>query len=197
MFNLENYAPVEDRIAQFYERFPDGRIVTELLSMKDGLCVVKAEVFRDREAPPEKPDATGLAYEREGSSPVNKTSYVENCETSAVGRALANLNFPGKIDGVKAPRPSREEMQKVERNTPAGTPANSTTDEPSPDAPDCPVCSGAMWDNRGNKRNPRAPDFKCKDKACDGAIWPPKKAKGRPVVPTGGSVFYDDEDLAF
>src|SRR6516164_8675999 len=39
----------------------------------------------------------------------------------------------------------------------------------------CPVCGGEMWDNREGKRNPKAPDFKCKDKDCDGVIWPPKK----------------------
>ena len=44
------------------------------------------------------------------------------------------------------------------------------------EAPNCPKCGGAMWDNRESKRNPRAPDFKCRDKACDGVIWPPKGA---------------------
>ncbi len=55
--------------------------------------------------------------------------------------------------------------------------------EPTPAAssvtPSCPVCSGAMWDNRADKRNPKAPDFKCKDKTCDGAIWPPKDGHPR------------------
>src|SRR5687768_1041405 len=43
-------------------------------------------------------------------------------------------------------------------------------------APDCPKCGGAMWDNRASKRNPRAPDFKCRDKSCDGVVWPPRDA---------------------
>jgi hypothetical protein len=43
-------------------------------------------------------------------------------------------------------------------------------------APDCPKCGGAMWDNRASKRNPRAPDYKCRDKSCDGVIWPPRGA---------------------
>jgi hypothetical protein len=43
-------------------------------------------------------------------------------------------------------------------------------------APNCPKCGGAMWDNRASKRNPRAPDFKCRDKSCDGVIWPPRDA---------------------
>ena len=44
------------------------------------------------------------------------------------------------------------------------------------EVPSCPKCGGAMWDNRQSKRNPRAPDFKCRDKACDGVIWPPRDA---------------------
>ncbi len=42
----------------------------------------------------------------------------------------------------------------------------------------CPVCHGPLWDNREKKRNPKAPDFKCKDKGCEGVIWPPKEPKG-------------------
>lgn len=58
--------------------------------------------------------------------------------------------------------------------------------------PDCPKCQGAMWDNRVGKRNPKAPDFKCKDRECDGVIWPPRTAPGAaaaasPSVATDGS----------
>jgi len=59
-------------------------------------------------------------------------------------------------------------------------------DPVSPDSsavPDCPRCGGAMWDNREGKRNPKAPDFKCKDRSCDGVIWPPRTATS-----AGGSV---------
>ena len=51
------------------------------------------------------------------------------------------------------------------------------------DAPSCPKCGGAMWDNRESKRNPRAPDFKCRDKACDGVIWPPRDAVPAAAAP--------------
>ncbi len=44
------------------------------------------------------------------------------------------------------------------------------------EAPSCPKCGGAMWDNRASKRNPRAPDYKCRDKSCEGVIWPPREA---------------------
>ena len=50
------------------------------------------------------------------------------------------------------------------------------------DVPACPKCSGDMWDNRVGKRNPKAPDFKCKDKSCDGVIWPPRDGERRPAA---------------
>jgi len=58
---------------------------------------------------------------------------------------------------------------------------------PEGPAPSCPKCAGEMWDNRASKRNPRAPDFKCRDRSCDGAIWPPRDANAppTPAVPTG------------
>jgi hypothetical protein len=56
-------------------------------------------------------------------------------------------------------------------------------------APTCPKCGGAMWDNRASKRNPRAPDFKCRDKSCEGVIWPPRDAApaGAPAGAAGGA----------
>ena len=57
-----------------------------------------------------------------------------------------------------------------------------TTDAP---IPTCPKCQGEMWDNRASKRNPRAPDFKCKDKGCDGVVWPPRDANAAPAAPAG------------
>jgi len=55
-------------------------------------------------------------------------------------------------------------------------------DATTAEAPPCPKCGGAMWDNRESKRNPRAPDFKCRDKACDGVIWPPREAGAAPAA---------------
>ena len=54
---------------------------------------------------------------------------------------------------------------------------------PQEETPSCPKCGGAMWDNRASKRNPRAPDFKCRDRTCDGVIWPPKPTNGRAAAP--------------
>ena len=107
-FSSDSYAPVADRIQLFYERFPSGRVITELVSRRDGEIVFKASVYRDAAEP--NPAATGWASEREGDGDVNAVACLENTETSAVGRALANLGFT-----ASARRPSREEMAKADR----------------------------------------------------------------------------------
>ena len=56
---------------------------------------------------------------------------------------------------------------------------------PETNAPPCPKCGGEMWDNRENKRNPKAPDFKCKNAGCDGVIWPPRDPNAGPAKPAG------------
>ena len=110
-FNLNDYETVEERIRRFYKDNPDARITTELVSA-DGdpgrtRWIVKAYVFRDSER--DKPDATGYAFEVDGSGMTQKAAALETCETSAIGRALANLNYSGNK------RASREEMAKVQR----------------------------------------------------------------------------------
>ena len=107
-FNPEQYATVAERIELFYSRFPQGRINTELVSRSDGAITFKAVVYRDPNDT--TPAATGWASEREGDSDINTVACLENTETSAVGRALANLGFV-----ASAKRPSREEMEKVFR----------------------------------------------------------------------------------
>jgi hypothetical protein len=107
-FNPDGYAPVADRIQLFYDRFPSGRIITELMSRDGGEIVFRALVYREVAEP--EPAATGWAAEREGDGDVNAVACLENTETSAVGRALANLGFT-----ASAKRPSREEMAKADR----------------------------------------------------------------------------------
>lgn len=85
----KEYAEVNQRIKVFRMLFPNGSIETEIVSLADGVVVIKATV---------KDEAgftlgTGLAYEKESSSFINKTSYIENCETSAVGRALGMVGI--------------------------------------------------------------------------------------------------------
>ena len=107
-FNLDNYETVEDRLVKFWADHTDGRINTSIHYYDDTRILVRAEVYFDREDV--RPVATGYAEELRGASPVNRTSHAENAETSAIGRALANCGY-----AAKGSRPSREEMQKVER----------------------------------------------------------------------------------
>lgn len=106
--NLDGYATVAERVELFYQRFPAGRITTDLVSRADGVITFRASVFRD--GAETGPAATGWASEREGDGDINTVACLENTETSAVGRALANLGFTASNK-----RPSREEMQKAER----------------------------------------------------------------------------------
>lgn len=121
---LDDYEPVDSRIHRFWEKHPNGRIITHLedIRIDDAgrtLCVVcRCEVFRndpaeigDRVDAIRYADATGYAEESVATSSAPKGSIVETCETSAIGRALANLGF-----SAKGNRPSREEMQKAERH---------------------------------------------------------------------------------
>lgn len=107
-FSPEQYATVADRIELFYERFPQGRINTELFARVDREITFKALVYRD--SADTLPASTGWASEREGDGDINTVACLENTETSAVGRALANLGFTASTK-----RPSREEMEKVAR----------------------------------------------------------------------------------
>ena len=107
-FNLADYQPVEDRLTMFWKEFPDGRVSTELEVCEAARYVVKAYLYRtylDQVA-----YSTGYAEEKDTDRGVNATSALENCETSAIGRALANAGF-----AAKGKRPSREEMAKVEK----------------------------------------------------------------------------------
>lgn len=107
-YDLDRYAPVARRITLFYERYPAGRIITSLVERDANAVVFRARVYRTAEDL--SPAATGWALEREGDGDVNAVACLENTETSAIGRALANLGFT-----ASAERPSREEMVRVAR----------------------------------------------------------------------------------
>jgi hypothetical protein len=107
-FNLDDYEPVADRIERFWKDHPEGVICTDLVHYDDKHFIVKAYAKRDGAETGRLADATGYAEEVIGSTNVNRTSALENCETSAIGRALANLGYAVKN------RASREEMAKVQ-----------------------------------------------------------------------------------
>ncbi|MGI8655433.1 MAG: hypothetical protein ACR2LC_09465 [Pyrinomonadaceae bacterium] len=130
---FENYIPVAERIEQFYVKFSKGRITTTILEhdRESGFILIRAEAFRDPDDA--SPAATGHAFESRAEGYVNKTSYIENCETGAVGRALAMLGFE-----VKRGIASREEMQKVDRMSSTSSAAKPSTPDASEAAPPAP-----------------------------------------------------------
>ena len=85
----KDYIPVNERIKAFRYIYPKGQIVTEIIGLENGICTIKASAY-DEDG---KLLATGHAQEKETSSFINKTSYIENCETSAVGRCLGNAGI--------------------------------------------------------------------------------------------------------
>jgi hypothetical protein len=111
MFNLQDYETVESRLEKWHDKFPDSRVETELIEASNTRFVVFAKLFKTEADP--KPCATGLAFETITEKGVNSTSALENCETSAIGRALANAGF-----AAKGKRASREEMAKVNNAEP-------------------------------------------------------------------------------
>jgi hypothetical protein len=180
-FNLDDYEPVAVRHSRWLTQHPNGRTITHMVSQPGAdICVIRAELWLEDVC-----IATGYAEEVRGAGNVNRTSHVENCETSAVGRALANAGMAG-TDVNK--RPSREEMSKVQNTAPKMriTQASSAKgdgvtikgDQWGP-IPDWLVLEAAqagvtqVWDNRnGLAANPKRPWFK--DANGDKAFWAPK-----------------------
>lgn len=116
-FNLADYETVAERITRFYKDNSDGRIITRnITSATDrqiSTWVVQAYIYLSSgDQAANIPKATGLAFEIDGAGMANKTSALENAETSAIGRALANAGYSGDK------RATREEMSKVKRDVP-------------------------------------------------------------------------------
>jgi hypothetical protein len=121
-FNLDDYETVESRIKRFYEAYPDGRIITDWANSDANQVVpktwvVKTTIYLDAgDQANGLAKATGYATETDGTGGANSAgAALENCETSSIGRCLANLGMSGNK------RASREEMQKVERVAQAAT----------------------------------------------------------------------------
>jgi hypothetical protein len=196
-FNLEDYETVEERLVKYWKENPDGRIETELIEATPTRFIVVARIFRT------EADArywtSGLAFEHITERGVNATSALENCETSAIGRALANAGY-----ATKGKRASREEMTKVANRepnkfekkladvVPVEKPSDAWTIEqkempvPVADAiaaindnvtpeeiPMCPKHNKAMESRTGNTRGKAWKHYKCNayPEKCEQIVW--------------------------
>jgi hypothetical protein len=109
-FDLSSYQTVQERIDLFRKTHPQGRIVNKIVHIDEKSIIVECSIYLN--ATDELPTGVDLAHEVKDASPVNRTSWVENCATSSTGRAISLL---GGAFSPKGKRPSREEMAKVER----------------------------------------------------------------------------------
>lgn len=124
---FQDYVTVAERIEKFYERYPEGRLITHIVEhdAERGFILMRAEVYRN--ADDRMPAATGHAYELKTEGYVQRTSYIEVCETSAIGRALAMAGFE-----VRRGIASREEMEKAARRSEAPRERERATPAPQP-----------------------------------------------------------------
>lgn len=201
-FNLEDYETVEERLVKFWKENPDGRINTELIEATPSRFIVRAEIFRTEADP--KAWTSGLAFEHISDRGVNSTSALENCETSAIGRALANAGY-----ATKGKRASREEMgkvankweQRIAEKIPVEKPSDPWTieqkDMPLPVAdavtalndgmvaesvPTCQKHKQPMIPRTGNKNGRAWKNYKCAGKwpdACEEIVWMEIDKSGR------------------
>jgi pyruvate/2-oxoglutarate dehydrogenase complex dihydrolipoamide acyltransferase (E2) component len=147
-FNPDEYITVSERIEKFYAKFPQGRIITNIIehSAETGFILIRAEVYREPDDA--LPAATGHAYELKSAGHVQAGSYVEVCETSSVGRALALLGFE-----VRRGVASREEVirgaKKQQAAAAAAAPARPERPAPAPESapPAAPADGGADLDS--------------------------------------------------
>lgn len=113
----KSYVEVNERIKYFRtaEEYKGWSLISQIVSIENGVCIIKAKITDDKQVI----RATGYAYEKEASTFINKTSYIENCETSAWGRALGNLGI-----GIDSSIASAEEVKNAQANQ--GTSAKPT-----------------------------------------------------------------------
>ena len=133
-YNPDDYETVAERLPRFWAAHPNGRISTDMVFHDEEAGVVIFVAALYREVGDDIPFSVGWAREDHGQGFVNKTSHLENCETSAIGRAISNSH----LADAGAPRPSREEMQKTQaagagsgHAAPASTPPSTGATVPA------------------------------------------------------------------
>lgn len=141
----KEYASVNERVNAFRSVFPDGFIMTDIVSHMDGIIVMVAKVGYYMEDGSLRILGTGTSYEREGSSNINRTSYIENCETSAVGRALGMAGF-----GIVESMASADEVANaiVQQNAPQAAKAQAQAQAQDKPSFVCVACGKTFYDAR-------------------------------------------------
>jgi hypothetical protein len=193
-FNLADYETVESRLEKWWKDYPDGRVGTKLEQASDTRYIVSAELYKTEADA--KPCATGLASESISDRGVNSTSALENCETSAIGRALANAGY-----AAKGKRASREEMNKVVQLQAVSQTFSVDRTEPLP-------ISNEDWVKAATVTPPKAPPaccakgnnlvtgvsktngkpyygYLCLDRIKEHAVWAKQDASGNWFFPQG------------
>ena len=147
-FNLADYETVDSRLDKWNKEYPDGRLETEIIEATNTRFIVICRLYKTEAD--NKACATGLAMEVISDKGVNANFALPNCETSAIGRALANAGF-----SAKGKRPSREEMASVIRLQEAA-PQTFSVDRTEP----LPL-SNEDWIKAATKTAPKAPPVCC------------------------------------
>jgi len=190
-FNLADYETVESRLEKWWKNYPDGRVATKLEQASDTRYIVSAELFKTEADA--KPCATGLASESISDRGVNSTSALENCETSAIGRALANAGY-----AAKGKRASREEMTKVvqsetwsvDRTDPLPISNEDWVKAATVTPPKAPPACCAKGNNlvTGVSKTNGKPyyGYLCLDRIKEHAIWAKQDANGNWFFPDNG-----------
>jgi len=189
-FNLADYETVESRLEKWWKDYPDGRVATKLEQASDTRYIVSAELFKTEADA--KPCATGLASESISDRGVNSTSALENCETSAIGRALANAGY-----AAKGKRASREEMTKVvksetwsvDRTDPLPISDEDWVKAATVTPPKAPPACCAKGNNlvTGVSKTNGKPyyGYLCLDRIKEHAVWAKQDANGNWFFPQG------------
>jgi hypothetical protein len=189
-FNLADYETVESRLEKWWKDYPDGRVATKLEQASDTRYIVSAELFKTEADA--KPCATGLASESISDRGVNSTSALENCETSAIGRALANAGY-----AAKGKRASREEMTKVvqsetwsvDRTDPLPISNEDWVKAATVTPPKAPPACCAKGNNlvTGVSKTNGKPyyGYLCLDRIKEHAVWAKQDANGNWFFPQG------------
>lgn len=130
--------------------------------------------------------------EATGRRTISTADAIATAETRATNRAVSNLIAMGEVSAEEMGNRSAPARDASRRGNDARVPvrATATVAAPAAEGDDvmCPKCGGRTWDNRTTKKNPRAPDYKCRDRNCDGCVWPPRDGEAPAPAPAAASV---------